>query len=111
MADVHTPEWRSYNMSRIKSKNTNPEMVVRRYLYQLGFRYRLHVKTLPGNPDLVIRKYNTVIFIHGCFWHGHANCKYYKPPRTRAEFWQLKISRNQTRDEKNIQALLALGYK
>ena len=74
MADVHTKEQRSFNMSRIKGKNTKPEMLVRRFLHANGFRYHLHDKTLPGKPDIVLPKYKTVIFIHGCFWHGHIGC-------------------------------------
>ena len=78
MADVHTKEVRSYNMSKIRSKNTKSELVVRRYLFAKGFRYRLHSKDLPGKPDIVLPKYRIVIFVHGCFWHGHENCKYFK---------------------------------
>jgi DNA mismatch endonuclease (patch repair protein) len=85
MADVHNKETRSYNMSRIKGKNTKPEMLVRKFLHANGFRYRLHVKNLPGKPDIVLPKYKTVIFIHGCFWHGHENCKYFVVPKTRTE--------------------------
>ncbi len=80
MADVHTKEIRSYNMSRIKGKNTKPEMLVRKFLHTNGFRYRLHVKNLRGKPDIVLPKYNTVIFVHGCFWHGHKLCKYFAVP-------------------------------
>jgi hypothetical protein len=81
MADVHLPATRGYNMSRIKSKNTQPEMLVRR-LHDHGFRYLLHAKKLPGKPDMILPKYRTVIFVHGCFWHGHARCKYYVAPKT-----------------------------
>ena len=77
MADVHTKEVRSYNMSQIRSKNTKPELVVRKYLFANGFRYRLYSKDLPGKPDIVLPKYRTVIFVHGCFWHGHEGCKYF----------------------------------
>ena len=83
MADVHTKAVRSFNMSRIKAKDTKPEMLVRRFLHGHGYRYKLHDKTLTGKPDIVLPKYNTVIFIHGCFWHGHKNCKYYVVPKTR----------------------------
>jgi DNA mismatch endonuclease (patch repair protein) len=94
MADVHSKETRSYNMSRIKSKNTKPELLVRRFLHKNGFRYRLHVKDLPGKPDIVLPKYNTVIFIHGCFWHGHEGCKKAALPTTRTDWWKEKIGKN-----------------
>ena len=83
MTDVHTPEIRSYNMSRIRNKDTKPEMIVRKYLFGNGFRYRIHVKELPGKPDIVMPKFKTVIYIHGCFWHGHEGCKYFVTPKTR----------------------------
>jgi DNA mismatch endonuclease (patch repair protein) len=105
MADVHSKETRSYNMSRIRSRNTKPEMLVRRYLHAQGFRYKLHDKTLPGKPDIVLPKYKTVIFIHGCFWHGHENCKYYVVPKTKTEWWLNKINGNIANDEKAITAL------
>ncbi len=98
MADVHTKEQRSYNMSRIKGKNTKPEMLVRRFLHANGFRYRLHVKDLPGKPDIVLAKYKTVIFIHGCFWHGHKDCKYFILPKTRTAWWLNKINGNIAND-------------
>jgi DNA mismatch endonuclease (patch repair protein) len=94
MADVHSKETRSYNMSRIRSKDTKPEMLVRKFLHKNGFRYRLHVKDMPGKPDIVLPKYKTVIFIHGCFWHGHEGCKYYVVPKTRTEWWLNKIGTN-----------------
>jgi len=111
MADVHTPEQRSYNMSRIKSGNTKPEMLVRKYLHALGYRYKLHDKTLPGKPDLVLPKYRTVIFIHGCFWHGHKNCKYYVVPKTKTEWWLAKINGNIANDVKAMKALKKEGWK
>ncbi len=92
MADVHTKKQRSYNMSRIRSKNTKPELIVRSWLHKQGYRFRLHDKTLPGKPDIVLKKYKTVIFVHGCFWHGHKNCKYYVVPKTRTKWWLDKIS-------------------
>ena len=92
MTDVHEPEIRSYNMSRIHSKDTKPEMAVRRFLFCQGFRYRLHVKHLPGTPDIVLPKYNTVVFVNGCFWHGHKRCKAAKLPETRKVFWANKIN-------------------
>ncbi|MBC7451038.1 MAG: DNA mismatch endonuclease Vsr [Cytophagales bacterium] len=85
MADVHSKEVRSYNMSQIKGKDTKPEMLVRKFLFSKGFRFRLHVKDLPGKPDIVLPKYRTVIFIHGCFWHGHEGCRYFVMPKTRTE--------------------------
>ncbi len=111
MADVHSKEVRSYNMSRIKGKNTKPEMLVRRFLHAHGFRYKLHDKTLPGKPDIVLPKYKTVIFIHGCFWHGHEGCKYYVVPKTRTEWWLNKINGNIANDEKAIKALKEEGWK
>ena len=98
MADVHTKKQRSYNMSQIKGKNTKPEMLVRKFLFANGFRYKLHDKKLPGKPDIVLPKYKTVIFVHGCFWHGHKNCKYFVVPNTRTEGWLKKINRNKESD-------------
>lgn len=103
--DVHEPEVRSYNMSRIKGKDTKPEMLVRKFLFAQGFRYRLHVKNLPGKPDIVLPKYKTVIFIHGCFWHGHKGCRYFVVPKTRTEWWINKIERNKQNDKIAIKAL------
>jgi len=111
MADVHSKETRSYNMSRIRSKNTKPEMLVRKFLHKNGFRYRLHVKNLPGKPDIVLPKYKTVIFIHGCFWHGHEGCKYYVVPKTRTEWWLNKISGNILNDNNAEAALIEAGWK
>ncbi len=111
MADVHTKEQRSYNMSRIKGKDTKPEMLVRRFLHANGFRYKLHDKTLPGKPDIVLPKYKTVIFVHGCFWHGHEGCRYYVVPKTRTEWWLQKIAKNKTNDTKAIQTLKRPGWK
>lgn len=85
MADVHTKSVRSYNMSRIRSKDTKPEFIVRKFIFANGFRYRLHGKNLPGRPDIVLRKLKTTIFVHGCFWHGHDECKYYVIPKMRTE--------------------------
>ncbi len=111
MADVHTKKQRSYNMSRIRSTNTKPELLVRKFLFAQGYRYKLHDKSLPGKPDIVLPKYHTVIFIHGCFWHGHANCKYYKVPKTRTDWWLNKINRNQTNDAKAVTALKKDGWQ
>jgi len=111
MADVHSKETRSYNMSRIKGKNTKPEMLVRKFLHANGFRYRLHVKDLPGKPDIVLPKYKTVMFIHGCFWHGHDQCRYYVVPKTKTEWWLNKINANKTKDSANIVALKDKGWQ
>ena len=92
MADVHTNEIYSFNMSRIKGKNTKPEMLVRRFLHANGFRYKLHDKSLPGKPDIVLPKYKTVIFCAWMFWHGHTNCKYFVVPKTRTDWWLNKIN-------------------
>ena len=105
MADVHSKETRSYNMSRIRSKDTKPEMLVRKFLHKNGFRYRLHVKDMPGKPDIVLPKYKTVIFIHGCFWHGHEGCKYFVVPKTKTEWWLNKIARNKQLDTEHIKKL------
>jgi len=109
MADVHTPEARTRNMRAIRNKDTKPELLIRKGLHAAGFRYRLGGAGLPGRPDLVFPKYKIVIFIHGCFWHGH-NCKFFKTPATRTEFWLEKINSNKSRDQKNIQLLLARGW-
>lgn len=111
MSDVHDPTVRSYNMSRIKGKNTKPEIVVRRYLHSHGFRFRLHVKDLPGKPDVVLKKFKTVIFIHGCFWHGHEGCKYFKLLKTRTQWWEEKISKTRKLDKKNDSLLRKLGWR
>lgn len=109
--DVVTPEVRSRMMSSIKSENTKPEMLLRRYLHSCGFRYRLHVKSLPGCPDLVLPKYRAAIFVHGCFWHRHEECFYSYMPASRAEFWQAKFAANVRRDKEAISALLQDGWK
>lgn len=98
-------------MSRVKSANTGPELQVRRLVWAMGFRYRLHDKRLSGKPDLVFRKRRKVIFVHGCFWHGHIGCKYAGTPKTRVDFWTSKIVRNRERDQQNEQNLLAQGWK
>jgi DNA mismatch endonuclease, patch repair protein len=109
--DVHEPEVRSYNMSRIKGKDTKPEMMVRKFLFAQGFRYRLHVKSLPGKPDIVLPKYKTVIFVHGCFWHGHKGCKYFVVPKTRTEWWLTKIVSNSNNDKRNTELLRLEQWK
>lgn len=110
MADVHSKEVRSYNMSRIRGKNTKPEILVRQYLFSKGFRYRLNVSTLPGKPDIVLKKYKTIIFINGCFWHGHKDCKYFVLPKTREQWWKDKIDRNKGRDNVNKEILRKMGW-
>lgn len=111
MADVHNKETRSFNMSRIKGKNTKPEMLVRQFLHAEGFRYRLHVKDLPGKPDIVLPKYKTAIFIQGCFWHGHNQCKYYVVPKTKTDWWLSKINGNKAKDIINIELLRKAGWR
>ena len=98
-------------MSHIKSKNTKPEVLVRRFLFANGFRFRLHRKDLPGKPDIVLPKYKTVIFINGCFWHGHSGCKYASIPETNREFWQAKISANIERDKSTFSKLESIGWR
>ena len=104
-------EQRSRNMSAIKSKNTKPEIKVRKVLHSMGYRFRLHRKDLPGSPDIVLPKYKTVIFVHGCFWHRHQNCKYASNPKTRREFWKKKFKENIERDKKTQEKLKNLGWK
>lgn len=111
MADVHEPEVRSYNMSRIRGKDTKPEMLVRKFLFSKGFRYRLHDNKLPGKPDLVMPKYKTVIQIYGCFWHGHKGCKYFVLPKTRTKWWKEKIDRTIDRDKAAAAKLQSEGWK
>ncbi len=98
-------------MSQIKGKDTKPEILVRKFLFSKGFRYRLHVKTLPGKPDIVLPKYKTVIFVHGCFWHGHEGCKYFVVPKTRTDWWLNKINSNKTNDKKAIASLKKNRWK
>ena len=109
--DNKTKAERSLNMSRIQAKDTKPELTIRRLLFADGFRYRIHVKTLPGTPDLVLPKYRAVIFVHGCFWHGHDDCKYAKLPTTHVEFWRDKISKNKERDQRVRQELVSGGWR
>ncbi len=109
--DVHDKQTRSYNMSCIKNKNTKPEDIVAKFLFSRGFRYRRNVKNLPGTPDIVLKKYNTVIFVNGCFWHMHEGCKNFVWPKDNEEFWRNKLLRNKERDaEKNIK-LKELGWE
>lgn len=98
-------------MSHVKAKDTKPEMIVRRYIHAAGYRYSLHSSKLPGKPDIVMRRLKTVIFVHGCFWHGHENCKYFRIPSTNTEFWENKINTNIERDTRNIDKLEKAGWK
>ena len=111
MADVHDKKTRSYNMSRIRSKNTKPEMLVRKFLHANGFRYRLHVNNLPGRPDIVLPKYKTAILVNGCFWHMHKECKFSLIPSSNKNYWQQKLLRNVEKDEKAIQQLKGLKWQ
>ncbi|MBR4882303.1 MAG: DNA mismatch endonuclease Vsr [Bacteroidales bacterium] len=110
MPDKLTPQQRRKCMQRIKSKDTKPELIVRKYLFSRGFRYRLNVKRLPGSPDIVLPKYRTAIFINGCFWHGHPGCRYFVLPKTNTPFWHAKIDRNQQRDLQRRIDLRNLGW-
>lgn len=110
MADIVPPDVRSRMMSGIRGKNTKPELVLRQGLHALGFRYRLHDRSLPGSPDLVFPRYRAVLFAHGCFWHGH-DCHLFRWPSTRAEFWQAKIARNREVDRRANDALEAAGWR
>ena len=105
-----TPEQRFICMSHNRAKNTGPEMLLRHLLWRLGFRYRLNAKDLPGSPDIVLPKYRTVVFVHGCFWHGHKDCKYYAIPKTNTEFWVAKVTRNKERDQEVWRKLEAKGW-
>lgn len=111
MSDVHSKTVRSYNMSRIKGKNTTPEKIVRSYLFSRGLRYRLHDKNLPGKPDIVLRKFKSVVFVHGCFWHLHDNCRYAVMPKTRTEWWREKLLRNKERDIHHLEQLRTMKWK
>ncbi|WP_097142050.1 MULTISPECIES: very short patch repair endonuclease [Rhizobium/Agrobacterium group] len=110
MADIVTAEVRSRMMSRIRGANTKPELLLRKGLHALGFRFRLHDRSLPGKPDIVLPRFKAVIFAHGCFWHGH-DCHLFKWPSTRPEFWQAKIARNRTVDERAEAALAEAGWR
>lgn len=109
--DVHDKKTRSYNMSRIKGKDTKPEETVRKYLFSQGFRYRKNDNKLPGKPDIVLPKYRAVIFVNGCFWHKHEGCRYFVWPRSNPEFWKEKIEGNVERDRKKTAELIAAGWR
>ncbi len=107
--DVHSPETRSYNMSRIKGKHTKPEMLLRSLLHRSGFRFRIHDNRLPGKPDIVLPKYRSAIFVNGCFWHRHEGCRYCTTPETRKDFWEKKFSDTVIRDQVNERLLAESG--
>lgn len=108
--DKLTKEQRHRCMAAIRGKDTKPEILVRKFLFSRGFRYRLNHPRLPGHPDIVMRKYRTCIFVNGCFWHGHEGCRYYVLPKTNTEFWKAKIERNRTRDVEEQHQLAAMGW-
>ena len=111
MPDRLTPAQRHHCMSRIHSKDTKPKLLVRRWLWSHGYRYRLNVKSVPGKPDIVMRPYRTAIFVNGCFWHGHSDCDKFRMPKSNVDFWQAKISRNRERDQRNYQILQKNGWQ
>jgi DNA mismatch endonuclease (patch repair protein) len=111
MADKLSKEKRGWNMSRIKSKDTKPELLIRKAIYKLGYRYRLHKKGMPGRPDVVINRIKTTVFVNGCFWHRHGDCSEASRPKTNSEFWENKISKNVERDVKNYKILQSAGWK
>ena len=111
MVDKFNKETRSYNMSQIKCKDTKPEIIVRNYLFSRGLRFRKNDKRYPGSPDIVLPKYNTMVFVHGCFWHLHDGCKYAVMPKSNVEFWEKKLYGNKKRDKKNMKQLEEMGWK
>ena len=111
MADTFSKSKRSDIMSKVRATETKPEIAIRKFLFAKGFRYRKNSKTLPGKPDIVLSKYQTLIFINGCFWHGHKNCEASKLPKSKIEYWSEKISSNIERDKRNIRILQKLGWK
>jgi DNA mismatch endonuclease, patch repair protein len=111
MADIFSKQKRSLVMSAVPLKNTKPEIALRRYLHAKGLRFRNNDKRLPGSPDIVLKKYSTVIFVNGCFWHGHSHCRYARLPSTNTEFWSKKIASNKKRDSKKIRELKKAGWK
>jgi len=110
MTDVFTPEKRSEVMSRIRGRDTKPELLVRSLIHRMGYRFRLHVKTLPGRPDIVLPRHRKIVLVHGCFWHGHPGCKRARRPQTNREFWRNKIKANIERDGKVLRQLRDLGW-
>jgi DNA mismatch endonuclease (patch repair protein) len=110
MTDIFNKDKRSEIMGLIKGKNTKPEIVVRKFLHSIGYRFRLFDKNLPCHPDIVLKKYKTVIFVNGCFWHGHQSCKYFKLPKSNIEFWKNKIEANRKRDQVCLEKIHSLGW-
>ena len=111
MVDRLTKEKRSWNMSRIRGKDTQPELAVRSLLHQMGYRFRLHRRDLPGTPDIVLPKYRTAVFVQGCYWHRHEGCRYAYTPKSRVAFWQKKFRENVERDQKAVKALKEMGWR
>ncbi len=111
LAEKKEPLTRSQMMARIRSADTKPELVLRKALHAIGYRFRLHVRSLPGCPDIVMPKYRCTIFVHGCFWHGHDGCRNFRTPKTRPEFWSAKIGSNRDRDRRSVDALLGAGWR
>ena len=109
--DTHSKAQRSFNMSRIRSRDTVPEMIVRRLLFSMGYRYRVNSKDLPGKPDIVFTRKRKVIFVHGCFWHRHADCRYATMPNTNTNFWHAKFNRTKERDKENYESLKLMGWE
>ena len=109
--DHLTPNERSLNMSKIRSENTKPERIVRSLLHSMGYRFRLHIKDLPGKPDIVLKKLNTIFLVNGCFWHNHKNCKRSNIPKSNQEYWKIKIQKNIARDKRNIDELQKMGWR
>lgn len=111
MADIKTPEQRRLNMSRVRGEETKPEILIRKLLFSKGFRYRKNVKSLPGKPDIVLPRYKTIIFVHGCFWHQHEGCAKSRRPTSKVEFWNKKLDKNVERDLNNVRLLVDMGWK
>ena len=111
MTDHISTEKRSWNMSQIRNKNTTPEILTRSLMHSMGLRFRLHRKSLPGSPDIILPKYHTVVFVHGCYWHRHPDCKYASTPKTNTAFWQKKFAQNVNRDTESCRQLERLGWK
>lgn len=110
MADNLSPVQRSRLMSKVSGRDTKPEIIVRQFLFRQGFRYRINVRTLPGSPDIVMKRYKTIVFVHGCFWHGHKSCRAAKLPKTHIEFWQEKREKNLERDARIVKELKSMGW-
>ena len=111
MTDRLTPERRSWNMSRIRGRDTKPELVVRRLLHEMGYRFRLHRADLPGRPDIILPRHKTVVFVHGCYWHRHPGCRFAYTPKSRQSFWNAKFTSNVARDQRNQRVLKEAGWR